>query len=872
MGIFDDQLKSINNDLAYIKNDVLGIKGALSKQKGAVGLPWDVNAGSTPSKSKFFAPIAIDADRWDQLFPYRLLVVDANDNNSIVGGPAFNTKVEKSSGNSSIAIINFERIDNQWVFRLPISPQSLTITDQYAINTSATLRGVLEEHAGVKFKMIAINATLGVWPYRESVSSPPSSPGLIRSVFGGTLDAAQSVVSQVSGVINAATGQHPATKPVTASPALSNAGPGSTGYYQALALQQFLEQYAEAKKLPENSGWRLVLDIPKQNQAFVVTPMPMTWSQNASKPLEISISMQFKAWRRIPIGYSNPAKVNNQPISPGLLQAVLQTVTAARKVMAASLDLIGAVRSDVTAPLEVLRQTSLFVKDLSGVALAASDLPSQIATDYSSAIAKFAASFDTNNLSGDAKSDPKVTSSFSQLQKSSTLREGLSLDAVSQGQLGATARQAQAIDPANNVLNDPNRNFSFFDAIPLDSLTLSNAQQAKVNAITEAARNTTVDDLKSYRAVMLELALQLSNNFGAGDAYYNQVFGRPAPTPRIQPMTLDEFEILKSIYDTLQAYDSLTATTEIDDIKKKSNMEYVAGLAEISDIEFSVPSSKILVPVPFGLNIEQIAMRYLGDAQRWLEIVTLNNLRDPYIDENGFQLPLLSNATGRQITVSSVESLYEGQRVVLKSSTETPNTRRILGIDRLSDTAYLLTLDGTPDLDGFTTSGQAYLQAYLPGTVNSQQKIFIPSDLPVDTSPTIIQPASTQGDPLSGLSKVDLLLTETGDIALNTFGEFRFASGITNIIQALKTKIGTVKGTVITHPGFGLGLQPGIISSEVTAQSIFEDMNELIKDDPRFQGIATLQIEIDGPKLTVAMSVNLAGNQGVFPVTFEITA
>ena len=30
----------------------------------------------------------------------------------------------------------------------------------------------------------------------------------------------------------------------------------------------------------------------------------------------------------------------------------------------------------------------------------------------------------------------------------------------------------------------------------------------------------------------------------------------------------------------------------------------------------------------------------LADPQRCLEIVTLNNLRDPYIDENGFQMQI----------------------------------------------------------------------------------------------------------------------------------------------------------------------------------------------------------------------------------------
>lgn len=874
MGFFDDQLKGIQNDIEYIKNDVLGIASSLTGKKGSgqPGLPWMQN-GATPSKSRFYQPISIDADRWNQLFPYRLLVVDASRNNSVIGGGSIiKTTVSKPKGGSTSAIINFEPVDNQWIFRLPISPQQLNIQDQYAIQTSATLRGVLEEHSGIRFKMITASGTMGVWPYRESVSSPPASPGIIQSLFGGTLESLGNVVNQINGVINTATNGSPAAKPKSVQPNMSNSGPSSTGYYQALALQQFLEQYVEAKKDPLNASWRLVFDIPKQNQSYVVTPLPFTWKQNANKPMEVSYDMQFKAWRRIQIDSPTPVTIDNASLSPGILQQILNTVTEARKVMAASLDLIGAVRSDVDKPLEILRQTSLFVKDLAGVAITAADLPSQIAKDYQSGIANFIATLDTATLSGDAASDPGVAASVAGIKTSLAQNSGLSLDAVATGQLGKKAAMAQTIDPALNVFNSPAANFTLFNEVPLENLRLTAAQQATINAIVEDARATSVDDLKSFRGTMLELALQISNNYGAGDAYYSSVYNRPAPTARIQSMTLDEFDILKGIYDVIQSYDTMTATTEVDDLKKQTNMEYVAGLADLSNIQFNIPNSKIMAPVPFGLTIEEIALRYLGDAQRWLEIVTLNNLRDPYIDENGFQLSLLSNATGRQITVASQDNLYLGQRVVLHSATQTPSARRILGIDRLSDTSFLLTLDGAPDLDGFTTTDLAYLQAYLPGTVNSQQKIFIPSDLPASNDPNIVPPASTQSDPLTGLSKVDWLLTEDGDVARNSYGDFRLSAGMTNLIQALKTKIGTTKGRVLVHPGFGLGIQPGVIAADVSAQQIYDDLNDLIREDQRFQGIASLQIEIDGPKLLISMGVMIAGQQGIFPLTFELAA
>lgn len=863
---FGDSLNLGLSDAIQAVKDAAGIVKTVQNNKTVPSLPWDISN----VRSRFFTSISIDPNRWDQLFPYRLLVIDSK-TNKVVSGSKGTLKVPGytvTNGTGS-STITFEQFGG-WIFTLPITPQQLSIQDNFAIQTSATLRGVLEEHSGVRFKMINAQGTLGVWPQRESINKPPGTPGIIQSLFGGAIEALGTVVSQVNRVISAATGGHPANKPTSIRPETATFGASSTGYYQAMKLQQFLEQYAEAKLDPANSSWRLVFDIPKQKQSLVVTPMSFNWQQNVNKPLEINFNLQLKAWRRVDLDAAvKPVQANNQPISPGILQRVLSTISEARKTTSASTNLIGAVRSDVLRPLDVLRQTALFVKDLAGVAITAADLPFQLQRDYASAISDTFSS-QSSTISGNI-SDPSVRASLDAITASKNLREGLSMDAVSGGQLGQSSATAQSIDPANNIFQSPEKNFTLMDQAPVSSLKLNTAQQNAVDNAIEIARETTVDTLKQYRAVIQELALQLSNSFGTGDIFYSKVYGKPVPSTRIQPISLDEYDILKQLYDVMQSYDILTATTQIDDDKKQTNMNYVAGLADLSGIPFTVTASKILAPVPFGLTVEGIANRYLGDAQRWLEIVTLNNLRDPYIDENGFQLPLLSNATGRQITVSSEDNLYVGQRILLMSASQNPSARTILGIDRLSDTSFLITLDGLPNLDNFLLADKAFVQAYLPGTVNSQQKIFIPSDLPVPNDSNIIPPASTSNDPLTGLSKVDWLLTDQGDIATNNFGDFRYSSGITNIIQALKIKFGTVAGTILTHPTFGLGLKAGVISSDLQIQDLYNSINKMIEQDPRFQGVSNLQITLQGPSLIIGLGVSIAGQQGVFPITFSLT-
>jgi hypothetical protein len=254
-----------------------------------------------------------------------------------------------------------------------------------------------------------------------------------------------------------------------------------------------------------------------------------------------------------------------------------------------------------------------------------------------------------------------------------------------------------------------------------------------------------------------------------------------------------------------------------------------------SNIEFSIPNSKIQVPVPSGLSIEQIAQRYLGDSQRWLEIATLNFLQEPYIDNDGFQYPLLSNADGRNIVVGYNTDIFVGQTIYLYSSTQSPTARTILDIVTLSQTSFLLTLDGLPNLDG-----------------------------------GISIPASVSNVNLVGLSKVDWLLNQYGDIVIDNQGDFQLAAGITNLVQALSIKFNTRAGTSLLNPTFGLSLAPGAMISDTSATTIYNQISNLITSDPRFTGLTGFQVNLSPPSAIINLSVQLAGIQGVFPISFQL--
>ena len=859
-------------------------------------LPWDNN-----KNDPFFPKLDIQGDRWDKLYPYKLLVIDISKGGAeLVGGneniqtkTSKKTFSEKDKGqNAKEYLISQKPVSSLWSYTFPITPQQFSITDQYAINTTATMRGVIEEHNGVKFKIIAMSGTTGVWPNRPNGLEAPKPPSILGGFGGSSFEAFNNLMKQSSKIQSAFTGDKKHVKAVAPSKFASD-----TGYFQALLLSQFLERYATAKKNPANKGWRLVLDIPKENQSFICTPMQFSLNKSQQKPNEYLWSLQLKAWKRINLQDSGYVASNIQSLAtPNILSKINATIRETRRTLSASLDLVKAVRSDFQAPLNALRQTALAVKDLGGLTFSVMDLPNSIINDYKSSIKDSANilknSFKrdstirgANNGAGGGSSATGVTSStinassleakagnaVNLIVKSNINSEGLSHDAIASGALGTDAALNQQLDPINKVFAESDANFDFFDNISISSLTLTPEQQKAVDSEIENAKLITQHDLNTYKAEILSLALDISNNFGAGDTTYASVYHRPTPKTRVSPMTIEENEILTSLFEAIQAFDILTANKMFDDTKTQSPLAYVGGLAADSGIAFEDATSKYLIPVPFGLTMELISARYLGDPDKWIEITTLNSLRSPYIDEEGFEYAFLSNATGRQFNVNDSEKkLYIGQKLVISSSTIPQFIRTISSIDKISDTNYLITVSGLADLDSLKTINNAKMKGYLPGTVNSQDQIFIPTNAPSDTDDRITIPPAFRNDQLTKISKIDLLLTDAGDLAINGVGDFRLANGLNNLVQALKIKVRTKKGTLLRHLDFGLGIQHGISIADIENGDLLQEITRIVIQDSRFSGVERLDITLTGNTLKIDMAVTIANNSGVLPISFQI--
>ena len=153
-------LKKIKNSLGKV---IAKVDGTQDKKYG--GFPFKTNnlPWSDQNKDAFFKRVDLNPDNATKLFPYRLLVIDIKTGKEASTKQAIDpVSFVKSRSDTGGVHFKLSRAANTWEFMLPITPQQLSITDQFAINTTATMRGIVEEHNGVKFKMITASGTTGV--------------------------------------------------------------------------------------------------------------------------------------------------------------------------------------------------------------------------------------------------------------------------------------------------------------------------------------------------------------------------------------------------------------------------------------------------------------------------------------------------------------------------------------------------------------------------------------------------------------------------------------------------------------------------------------------------------------------------------------
>jgi hypothetical protein len=841
---------------------------------GSIGLGAANDTGSTrrqvrEAETFFHSVAARDIGlNWDKLYPFQFLTLRKN-------------------GNSY-------KIEDR--FTLPIPPQSLSISTPFAISMAITQGGVLEEHNGAPLRIISLQGTTGVFPLRGTAAKPGLLEANLTTIFAGTVTGARQVATAISQAGNLIGRGTPPVNIVSDADLEKDNALKGTGFYQFLLLKRFLEAYAAAKKAGDKD-LRLGFAIWKEKEIYLVTPASFDVSRSGSSPLAYPFSISMRAWRRISIeettGAQGPYTGHVGAREPNKLAQVNNLLESGQRILEGSRNALQGVRADIQQVLFTpLRQTLLLVKDAVGVVLTAVDLPTDIISDFREPLLEAAAlpSTVSNSLSrigpaGSGRRDQSASTSaaLSDAAKVEAMFRSLS---ISSGKADTGAGRPSIRDnkgnffagppgpggaaPANKVSANPSKNFEFFATIRPSDLSLRPDTIRKIEAERNSVKLLKRKDFEIFRDNTLRVLADFADFVGAGNATFTSTFGLPQRTSNRTP-TDSEWETMNALSQIAQQYDTMAASAQIDRDPINS-MEYVAGLAARSGIAFRTARSKFAVPFPYGYTLEKLSAKYLGTPDRWMEIATLNGLRAPYVDETGFKLGLLTNGNGNQVIVNSIDNLYVGQQVWMSSNSVRRETRRIQQILQLSASQYAVLLDGAADLGRFTTVAGAFLEAFLPGTVNSQQQIYIPSSASPSEEDFLVKsiPGVDYFDPLVRSGGIDLLLTPDGDLVITPDGDGRLAVGLTNLIQKARLAIGTPRGALLHHPDYGIGLLPGTSTADLTASQVLTDLQQLFKGDSGYLGVQSAGVLKKGNSLQVRVSIGIAGTGQYVPVSVEI--
>jgi hypothetical protein len=782
-----------------------------------------------------YAWAGIEGERWSKAYPYQLAILES-----------------QSRGYT---------VYQDTVFTLPIPPEELQINTPFATSLSATLGGIIRQPSGAPFRTISCHGSFGVLPLRPTANhlgeAWTDQLGAIGGIFGGTINGAQRTVSAAQSVVVG-----PEFTPNIIQD--QDIDLNGTGYHQFRQLQRFLESYTEICTIQKGKNLRLALLIWKDQAGYIVEPVNFTVTKSVSSPHEYRYSLQFQAWKRIDpasLGYSGTTDSigpTSDKRKASALQDAFRRVDSARRTLQEARNTVLAIRSDFDSTVgEGLRQSSLLLKDAIGLVKTAWDLPMQMRADLT----------DT--------ADRWWDSVKSSINNSDPSRRTI-LDNVSSRVQEAKNGQRNKNDPdpygLAKVLSDEGNSW-LADSVKPSSIVITPSAQDSIDQELDRVKQLSRDDFRQMEQTARTFAADYADRVGLGNAQYNLTYGLSTAIATKQPED-DDYDVVTALSDSIKAFGALATYSEVYQPKPQTTIEYIAGAANAAGIEMRIPRSKFAVPFCYGQTLEQLAQQYLEDAQRWHEIAALNDLRAPYIDEVGSEQPLLVPGRGNEVVVSDASRVIMRQQVTLYSPTDPSipkDVRRVVGVKKIAPSYWVMTLDGTTDLNSYTPHNGVVVHTFDPYTVHGQQIIYIPSDSPSGVQDnTQYVPTQTDIQQLLDVGYVDGALSDSGDAVIGSDGDWKLAWGLQGIIQWTRAALSTPKGSMSLHPEFGLPAVVGQSIADFSAKEVLSSLQEIFRNNSAFTGIRSASVEQAGPVAKINIELEVRGAEVLIPVSFNV--
>lgn len=791
-------------------------------------------------------------------------------------------------------------------FVLPLPPQSINISVPAAINTTVTMKGIVEEHNGAPLRQISISGSTGVYPIAVSNSNESNlgsgKKGPLDYLFQNTIQAAQSTLSSAKQTLTSAlkvasafTGEAQHLDSPVLDPFSTWIKGGQTGYIIAHNLMRFMDLYLELKKAG-NKNLTLMFLMHKDSMYYNCSLSNLSVRKGAGT-LEYLYSISLIAWQR----YPQLPKGSDQPVNPGAYKSghnqksinpfaqINRTLDQGIATINKGLSVLQGFQADLnTAVLQPLKKVRILAKTVSNI-------PKTI-TDYSDVIIRSAEAQIKEtfaNLSHD-QSQSRTAEQIRQRMKTRNShvyggepqRDGKATTSpfdTSANQQDNTRsgpnspRQQTAltggleVDPFGDMFANPAEYDDILSVATISTLQLNTATQELIAQEEQNAALLTSEDIQIIKYSLDSFTALLSQRIGGNSPVYDQIFGLASPT-YTKALTTEDIEILSVMNDMSMALDQMIVL--IRSQKNTTDEDYsrwYGTYARTQGIDFVESNSKFYVPFPLGASLESLSNTYLGDVNRWIEIAAINGLKEPYVDEIGFFVPFRSTGSGNSFLITSPEGLYIGQPILVQSITQRPEPRRIDAIKVISSIQTLITVNGDADLSKFTVTDQAKLHAYKPNTVNSYMMIAIPSqNAPEVPSNMSINPSEKDMQNITYLALSDFALnfdTSQGTADIQLVGsDVAVARSYANLTQAAFIKLYTHQGDLLDDPLFGNPVQVGSSVADFNPSTALNELAVLFAQDNRFSGLKAGRVLTKGGSVNIELLLGIASTGTYMPI------
>lgn len=275
-----------------------------------------------------------------------------------------------------------------------------------------------------------------------------------------------------------------------------------------------------------------------------------------------------------------------------------------------------------------------------------------------------------------------------------------------------------------------------------------------------------------------------------------------------------------------------------------------------------------------GEDIQTFSTRVLGDPNRALEVIVLNNLKPPYFSySSSIRLPG-TLAPGDPVLVPSRGGVPVSSAINLDKLFPNPKTAD----DKSAATSY--TLKGV--MGGWRVDqwiGYLATIYYVDGT--SEQRLVVSNTVdtltfeeaitgsPADVVWFTVSFPTYSAQPIQGVQDsmgVDLLLDAEGDIDVDA-GDIRLVGGVPNFEQAVRLKIEESPGDLKAHPWFGFNMGLGERATPDRVLNLYIDAEKTFLADPRISAIEGLSIVATKDVYNLKARLRLVGlHDRVYPL------